>query len=79
MVSLPSTHGERLTVDGKHRHYDTDGCLLGMDGTIYLDDRLFPFSVPFSECRRARSRKRYWLRSGCLTSPEDYRVGDAPP
>ena len=49
-----------------------DGYLLDMDGTIYLGDKLFPFTVPFLDCLRALGKRRLWLTNNCSKAPDDY-------
>ena len=49
-----------------------DGYLLDMDGTIYLGDKLFPFTVPFLDCLRTLGKRRLWLTNNCSKAPDDY-------
>ncbi len=58
-------------MDTEHLHR-IDGFLLDMDGTIYLGDRLFPWSIPFVECLRGRGKRWLWLTNNCSKNPRDY-------
>lgn len=49
-----------------------EGFLLDMDGTVYLGDRLFPFTVPFLDGLRSKGKKRLWLTNNCSKTPEEY-------
>ena len=49
-----------------------DGFLMDMDGTIYLGDRLFPWSIPFIERLRERGKRWLWLTNNCSKNPQDY-------
>lgn len=60
------------TVTNTERLRSIDGFLLDMDGTIYLGDKLFPFTVPFLECLRSQGKRRLWLTNNCSKSPQDY-------
>ena len=51
---------------------DIEGFLLDMDGTIYLGERLFPFSVPFIDCLRGQGKRWLWLTNNCSKAPDDY-------
>ena len=46
--------------------------LLDMDGTIYLDDDLFPGTVPFLEAVRARGGRYLFLTNNSSRSRGDY-------
>ncbi len=49
-----------------------EGFLLDMDGTIYLGDRLFPWTLPFLETLRRRGSRWLWLTNNCSKNPDDY-------
>ena len=49
-----------------------DGFLMDMDGTIYLGDRLFPWSMPFIHCLRGQGKRWLWLTNNCSRNPQDY-------
>ena len=51
---------------------DIDGFLLDMDGTIYLGDRLFPWSIPFLGRLRSLGKRWLWLTNNCSKNPQDY-------
>lgn len=46
--------------------------VLDMDGTIYLGDRLFPFTIPFLECVRSSGRDFFFFTNNSSKSRENY-------
>ncbi len=46
--------------------------LLDMDGTIYLDRDLFPWTIPFLEAVKARGGKYRFLTNNSSKSGQDY-------
>ena len=51
---------------------DKELFLLDMDGTIYLDRDLFPWTIPFLEAVRARGLRYRFLTNNSSKSGEDY-------
>lgn len=71
MTRFP-THNRMIALKPLERLRELSGFLLDMDGTMYLGDQLFPFSIPFLERLRALDKRRLWLTNNCSKTPGDY-------
>ena len=59
---------ETLSIDDKQKILDSIQCfILDMDGTIYLGDRLFDFTIPFLEKLTTSGKDFYfYTNTKCL-------------